>query len=283
MKNVKSKKKWKTWKIMNNGKMRTNGKCWDEHPLTTMLTPTTMTCWVMWQCWKKMLGWHAQIEKCSQVCPAAHVRCGCSFPFADGSRPRRVPCFSPCLCYTSNVAEWSDLLLRVLRDHCLFVHETRLSAVFKAPSLPSGRSHCWAWCIEHCWILTRQIVSECSEVWYALRIAESDSHRESDFTSTRHQQIIYHTWYKRKKKRKMGKTWNTFKNLFSETSCFVLFSVRNRSRFWEKQKGFVKQMQAPSLPWPGLLGLFLGLFGRPEMMNRTGFTNLIPLELKKEI
>ena len=50
--------------------------------------------------------------------------------------------FSPCLCYTSDVAEWSDLLLRVIGDPCLFVHETRLSTVFKAPTLLSGRSHC---------------------------------------------------------------------------------------------------------------------------------------------
>ena len=48
-------------------------------------------------------------------------------------------CFDPCLCNTSDVPELSDWLMR---DPCSFVHETRLSAVFKAPSLPSGRSHC---------------------------------------------------------------------------------------------------------------------------------------------
>ena len=60
--------------------------------------------------------------------------------FADGCRPRVfLCCFSPCLCYTRDVADLSELIVARDAQSRLVVHETRLSAVFKAhPSLFSG-------------------------------------------------------------------------------------------------------------------------------------------------
>ena len=44
---------------------------------------------------------------------------------------QRLCCFSPCLCYTRDVADRSELLLRVMRNPCLFVcaRDTSVSCV----------------------------------------------------------------------------------------------------------------------------------------------------------
>ena len=50
-------------------------ECRDEHPFTTIF-PATTPCWVVWQSCDsggRVLGWHAQIEKCNRVCVSTHV------------------------------------------------------------------------------------------------------------------------------------------------------------------------------------------------------------------
>ena len=175
-------------------------------------TGHTVTCWVMWPSRDsigRMLGWHAQIEKCNQVCVFAHVdevvhsgcwRVAASWLFfsqfvlhAWCSGSVRVDCCAQCAILV-----------------CLLVHDTRICIKAQTQirvcsqlclSDPSLSSSCRA---EHICVLTGQIVTECSGVWYALWIAgsvnsshESESHRESEFISTRH-----HLHYILLKKRK---------------------------------------------------------------------------------
>ena len=91
---------------------------------------------------------------------------GCLYLFADGCRSASLRC---CFSLFARHA-WCSESVRV--DCCawcaVLVHETHLSVVFKARlSLLSGSS-LMSLMYRHIWILTGQIVSECSEVWWAL-------------------------------------------------------------------------------------------------------------------
>ena len=136
------------------------------------MKPTTMTCWVMWRLSGRQCGddthksrslikflheWY--LSRLSLFVrwrmPSASLRC-CFSLFARHawcSESVRVDCCAWC---------------------AVLVHETHLSAVFKARlSLLSGSS-LLSLMYRHIWILTGQIVSKCSEVWQALWIGRSE-------------------------------------------------------------------------------------------------------------
>ena len=86
--------------------------CWDEHPTTTIFTPTTpwpmelcdSLVTEMGECWDDTHKSRSVI-KCVYLPTLTRL----FFLVADASR--RLGCFSPCLCYAPDVADRSDLIV----------------------------------------------------------------------------------------------------------------------------------------------------------------------------
>ena len=159
--NADKKRSSQQWKFDELMEVMLRCRCCDDHIL-----PTTMTCWVMWWLIGRRCG--DDTHKSRSVIKFLHEwylsRLSLLVRWRMPSASLPLLFFFVC---ASRVMYriCQSWLLRVMLSHRLFVHETRLSAVFKAyPSLLSGSSLLSLMC-RHIWILTGQIVSECSEVW----------------------------------------------------------------------------------------------------------------------